>query len=59
MELNIRGDKLVVTKAIKDYITEKMSKLDKYFEEAGKIKASILIKVKNDEQIIEVTVPTS
>lgn len=59
MELNIRGDKLVVTKAIKDYITEKMSKLDKYFEEASKIKASILIKVKNDEQIIEVTVPTS
>ncbi len=59
MELNIRGDKLVVTKAIKDYVTEKMSKLDKYFEEASKIKASILIKVKNDEQIIEVTVPTS
>ena len=59
MELNIRGDKLVVTKAIKDYFTEKMSKLDKYFEEASKIKASILIKVKNDEQIIEVTVPTS
>ncbi|MCI9281554.1 MAG: ribosome-associated translation inhibitor RaiA [Bacilli bacterium] len=59
MELNIRGDKLVVTKAIKDYVTDKMSKLDKYFEEASKIKASILIKVKNDEQIIEVTVPTS
>ena len=59
MELNIRGDKLVVTKAIKDYVTDKMSKLDKYFEEASKIKASIHIKVKNDEQIIEVTVPTS
>ena len=34
MELNIRGDKLVVTKAIKDYITDKISKLDKYFEES-------------------------
>lgn len=59
MELNIRGDKLVVTKAIKDYITEKLSKLDKYFEEAAKIKASVIIRVKNDEEIIEVTVPTS
>lgn len=59
MELNIRGDKLVVTKAIKDYITDKISKLDKYFEEASKIKASVIIRVKNEEQIIEVTVPTS
>lgn len=59
MELNIRGDKLVVTKAIKDYITDKMSKLDKYFEKANKIKASVIIRVKNGEQIIEVTVPTS
>lgn len=59
MELYIRGDKLVVTKAIKDYITDKMSKLDKYFEESSKIKASVLVRVKNEEQIIEVTVPTS
>lgn len=58
MELNIRGDKLVVTKAIKDYITDKLSKLDKYFEEVTKIKASVIIRVKNDEEIIEVTVPT-
>lgn len=59
MELNIRGDKLVVTKAIKDYITDKMSKLDKYFENSSKIKASVIVRVKNEEQIIEVTVPTS
>lgn len=59
MELNIRGDKLVVTKAIKDYITDKLEKLDKYFENASKIKANVIIRVKNDEQIIEVTVPTS
>ncbi len=59
MELNIRGDKITVTKSIKDYITEKMERLNKYFENAGKIKASVLIRVKNNEQIIEVTVPTS
>ena len=32
MKLNIRGDKLVVTDAIKNYIEEKISKLDKYFD---------------------------
>ena len=31
MELNIRGDKITVTKSIKDYITEKMERLNKYF----------------------------
>lgn len=59
MELNIRGDKIAVTKAIKDYITEKLERLDKYFEDVKNIKATIIIRVKNNEQIIEVTVPTS
>ena len=59
MELNIRGDKLVVTKSIKDYIVEKMERLNKYFGNAKSIKASVIIRVKNNEQIIEVTVPTS
>lgn len=59
MELNIRGDKIVVTKAIKDYITEKMERLNKYFEGAKSIKASVIIRVRNNEQVIEVTVPTS
>lgn len=59
MELNIRGDKIAVTKAIKDYITEKMERLNKYFENAKNIKASVIIRVKNNEQTIEVTVPTS
>ena len=59
MELNIRGDRIAVTKAIKGYITEKLGKLDKYFEDVKNIKASVIIRVKNNEQIIEVTVPTS
>ena len=59
MELNIRGDKLVVTKSIKDYIVEKIERLNKYFGNAKSIKASVIIRVKNNEQIIEVTVPTS
>ena len=59
MELNIRGDKIAVTKAIKDYITEKLERLNKYFEDVKNIKATVIILVKNNEQIIEVTVPTS
>ena len=58
MELNIRGDKIAVTKAIKDYITEKLERLNKYFEDVKNIKATVIIRVKNNEQIIEVTVPT-
>ena len=49
----------MVTKSIKDYIVEKMERLNKYFGNAKSIKASVIIRVKNNEQIIEVTVPTS
>ena len=59
MNISIRGDKLEVTSAIKDYVKEKLSKLDKYFEEPNKIDASVLLKVKNGVQSIEVTIPTN
>ncbi len=59
MQLNIRGEKVVVTSAIKEYVEEKMSKMDRYFENPDEIKCSVLVKVKNNEQKIEVTVPTS
>ena len=59
MKINIRGDKVTVTKSIKDYISEKLSRLDKYFENPKGIECKVLIKVKNQEQSIEVTVPTS
>lgn len=59
MQINVRGDKVTVTPAIKKYIEEKLGRLDKYFENPDEIKSSVLIKVKNKEQSIEVTVPTS
>ncbi len=58
MKYNIRGDKITVTGAMKNYIEEKLSKMDKYFEEPGDITATVLVKVKDLEQTIEVTVPT-
>jgi len=59
MELNIRGDNISVTKSIKDYVIDKMSRLNKYFDNEKTINAEVLIRVKNNEQIIEVTIPTS
>ncbi len=57
MKFNVRGDKLVVTDAIKDYIETKIGKLDKYFKEDS-ITANVLLKIRGNEQIIEVTIPT-
>ena len=59
MEILIRGDKLVVTDAIKAHIEEKLGKLDKYFDNAANIKAHVVIRVKDNDQIIEVTIPTN
>ena len=42
MQINVRGDKVTVTPAIKKYIEEKLGKLDKYFENPEEIKASVI-----------------
>ena len=52
MEINIRGDKLKVTDAIRNHITEKLGKLDKYFGEDAHIRCSVVIKVKYKEIMI-------
>ena len=59
MIYNIRGDKILVTDAIKEYIASKLDKLNKYFDSPEDINANILVKVKGFEQTIEVTIPTT
>ncbi|NMA50790.1 MAG: ribosome-associated translation inhibitor RaiA [Mollicutes bacterium] len=59
LKISIRGDKIEVTKAIKEHIEEKISKLDKYFENSEEIKCNVIIRVKNNNQTVEVTIPTS
>ncbi len=56
MKYNIRGDKLVVTKSIKNYVEEKLDRLNKYYENKN-IECKVVVKTKNEDQIIEVTVP--
>ena len=58
MDIIIRGDKVKVTKSIDEYIREKLGKLDKYFENSEQITAHVVVRVRNLNQIIEVTVPT-
>ena len=57
MNINIRGDKIAVTDAIKAYIKEKLAKLDKYFEDPSTVDAHVLIRSKNNKDTIEVTIP--
>lgn len=59
MKINIRGDKVTITKSIKEYISAKLAKLDKYFENPKDVECKVLVKVKNQYQTIEVTVPTT
>lgn len=58
MKYNIRGDKMVVTDAIKNYTEEKLGRLDKYFKD-DEITANVVTRVRGDSQIVEVTIPTS
>ncbi len=59
MKLQIHGDKILVTKAIKEYLEDKVKRLDRYFEKPEDLKATINIRVKNNLQTIEITIPTN
>lgn len=57
MKINVHGDKIKITKPIKEYVEKKLSKIDKYFENADEVTAYVKARVKDYEQIIEVTIP--
>ena len=55
MEVKIRGNKIEITDSMKEYVKEKLSKLDKY--SFGEFTATVLVKVRNYTQKVEVTIP--
>lgn len=55
MKVKIRGNKIEITDSMKDYVQEKLSKLDKYSLE--EFEATVLVKVRNYTQKVEVTIP--
>lgn len=57
MQIKIRGEKIKITPAIDSYVSEKVGKLDKYFENPEEISANILVRIRGIEQIVEVTIP--
>ena len=57
MEIIIHGDKIKITEAMKDYLKEKLAKLEKYLENSENVRANIMVKVKNREQTVEITIP--
>ena len=57
MEIIIRGDKLKITDSMHAYIEEKLGKLEKYLKNSDEIRANVIVKVKNHEQRVEITIP--
>ena len=55
MEVKIRGNKIEITDSMKEYVKEKLSKLEKYSLE--EFTANVLVKVRNFTQKVEVTIP--
>ena len=58
MKFNIHGKKLGVTDSIKDYIENKIGRLDKYFDNPENITATVVIKLTGKNQVVEVTINT-
>ena len=56
VKFNIHGKKLEVTDSIKAYIEEKLGRLDKYFEDPDNITATVLIKLRGKDQVVEATI---
>ncbi len=57
MEVIIHGDKMKITQSMSDYMKEKLEKLDKYLENSENVRASVIVKVRNHEQKVEITIP--
>ena len=57
MEIIIRGDTLKITDSMRAYIEEKLGKLEKYLKNSEEIRANVIVKVKNHEQRVEITIP--
>ena len=57
MNISLRGDKLEITDAMKQYAKEKLEKLEKYIENPEHVDATIVVKVHKPSHKVEVTIP--
>lgn len=57
MNFNIRGENIEVTPALRDYAEKKVRKLERYFDGTPNSEVHVNLKVYNNEQQVEVTIP--
>ena len=58
MKISVRGKNIEITEAIEAKVSEKLSKLDKYFIVSDNVEAKVLCRVYPYGQKLEVTIPT-
>ncbi len=57
MNINIRGEKLEITDAMKDYAEEKFERLSRYLDNQENVVGNLLFKINGPKQKLEVTIP--
>ena len=57
MKVTIRGEKTKITQAMSDYANNKLAKLDKYVDNSDNVNANVLVKIRNHQDKVEVTIP--
>ena len=56
MKINVRGEKIDITKAMREYAEEKLSKLNKYIGDSENVTANIVVKLRDNKQKVETTI---
>ena len=57
MKFNIRGQKVEITSAIREYAEKKIGKIEKFFSNVDDVNVNVLVKVNGKDQKVEVTIP--
>ncbi|QHT63419.1 ribosome-associated translation inhibitor RaiA [Paenibacillus lycopersici] len=57
MRYNIRGQHILVTDAMRDYVEKKLNRLEKYFEAPIPSETHVTMSVTKGRHVIEVTIP--
>ena len=56
MKYTIRGQKLEVTDAIRDYAVSRIDKMEKYFENPDEVSVKVVFSIRGREQKVEITI---
>ena len=56
MNFQIRGERMEVTPSMKEYATDKLSRMEKYFDNPNNIVCKVIFSIRGREQKVEVTI---